>query len=101
MEDIPRDIIVRASEGDMEAFEKIYRHASDYIYNITYRITNNAQDAQEATQDTFLKIYDNLADFRFRSTFKTWAYRIAVNTALNTYKKRARETRGSSESPRR
>ncbi len=74
----------------MEAFEKIYRAASDLIYNVAYRITNNAQDAEEATQDTFIKIHRHLKEFRFRSSFKTWAYRIAVNTAINESRKRSK-----------
>ena len=93
MQDIDRDIIVQASEGNIEAFEKIYRTTSAFIYNVTYRITNNAEDAQEVTQDVFLKIYNNLTGFRFQSSFKTWLYRVAVNAAINVYKKRSRELR--------
>ena len=54
------------------------------------RITNNGPDAAEATQDVFMKVYRNLKEFQFRSSLKTWIYRITVNTALNYYKKNLR-----------
>lgn len=91
MEDIAKDTLIQAKEGSMEAFEKIYRAASDYIYNIALRITNNREDAEEATQDVFLKVRKNLIGFRFRSSFKTWIYRIAVNTAINVHRVRVKE----------
>jgi len=92
MENIPRDIIEQAQAGDREAFEKIYKAASGFVYNVALRITNNRQEAQEVAQDVFIKIYHHLKDFGFRSSFKTWAYRITANTAFNAYKKIARES---------
>lgn len=91
MQDIPKDILIQASEGNVEAFEKIYRATSDFIYNVAYRITNDREDAQEVTQNVFLKIYKNLKSFRFQSSFKTWIYRIAANTAINASKRRSKE----------
>jgi len=86
LEDISRDIVMRASRGDREAFEIIYRATSDFVYRTALRITNNRDDAEDVTQDVFIKIYQNLKNFRFRSSFKTWAYRITVNAAINTCK---------------
>lgn len=86
MEDISKNILMRASRGDMEAFEIIYKTASDFVYRTALRITNNRDDAEDVTQDVFIKIYQNLKDFQFRSSFKTWAYRITVNAAINTCK---------------
>ena len=94
MENISRDIIEQAQAGDRAAFERIYKAASGFVYNVALRITNNHQEAEEVAQDVFLKIYHHLKDFAFRSSFKTWAYRITVNTALNAYKKTARGLRG-------
>jgi RNA polymerase sigma-70 factor (ECF subfamily) len=93
MEEISRDIIEQAQTGNIEAFERIYTKASGFVYNVALRITNNRQEAQEVTQDVFLKIYHNLKDFQFRSSFKTWLYRITVNTALNAYKRISKETK--------
>ena len=87
MPDISRELIEQAQRGDRKAFESIYRAASGFVYNVALRITNNQQEAQEVTQDVFMKIYHHLKDFAFRSSFKTWAYRITVNTACDAYKK--------------
>jgi RNA polymerase sigma-70 factor (ECF subfamily) len=94
MHDIALDILERASEGDMGAFEEVYKAASGFIYNVAFRITRNNADAEEVTQDVFMKIYHNLKGFQFRSAFKTWAYRITVNTAINRYRKSIREENG-------
>ncbi len=91
MQDIPKDTLIQALDGNVEAFEKIYRATSDFIYNVAYRITNDREDAQEVTQNVFLKIYKNLKSFRFQSSFKTWIYRIAVNTAINISKRTSKE----------
>ena len=50
MQEIPRDTITKASGGDIGAFEKIYRLASGYVYNIALRIAGNTQEAEEITQ---------------------------------------------------
>jgi len=92
MEEITRDIIERAAGGDMDAFEVIYKAASGFVFNLALRITNSRPDAEETTQDIFIRIYDNLKRFEFRSSFKTWIYRIAVNTAINVYNRNIRNT---------
>lgn len=94
MEDIPKDILLKALEGDMQAFESIYRRASGFVFTVALRITNNSHDAQEVTQEVFLKVHRSLKDFQFRSSFKTWLYRVTVNTALNVYKRASRHMQG-------
>ena len=91
MQEIPQDLLIRASEGDIQAFQEIYKMASSYVYNLALRISNNQEEAEEITQDVFLKIYNHLRYFQFRSAIKTWIYRITVNTAINASKKRSRE----------
>lgn len=78
-----------AALGDMGAFGEIYKAFSSTVYTIAFNITRNRQDAEEATQDVFVKIYRKLGDFRFRSSFGTWVYRIAMNTAINIYHNRS------------
>ena len=92
MEDIAKNTLIKAADGDIDAFEEIYKTAGDYVYNIAFRVTGNRESAEEVTQDVFLKIHDSLKDFRFGSAFKTWIYRITVNTAINASKKRAKDT---------
>ena len=90
MSDISNDLIIRAVQGDMGAFEEIYKATSGFVYNVALRITNNRSDADEVTQDTFIKVHKNLKNFAFRSSFRTWVYRIAVNTAINHVKRFAK-----------
>lgn len=94
MDDIALDLLKRAAEGNMDAFEQIYRAISSFVYNVALRITHNNADAQETTQDVFMKIHKNLKGFQFRSTFKTWVYRITINTAINHYRKSNKEEKG-------
>jgi len=91
MSDIPKEILSQAAGGNIEAFEAVYNAASGFVYNVALRITNNKADAEEVAQDVFMKIYKNLRNFEFKSSFKTWAYRITVNTAINKYKSASRE----------
>jgi RNA polymerase sigma-70 factor (ECF subfamily) len=92
MQEIARELIVRAGEGDAGAFREIYRQAAGYVYTLAYRVVNTKHDAEEVTQDVFLKVHRSLGSFKFEAAFKTWLYRIAVNTALNHAKKRSRVT---------
>ncbi len=92
MEDIPRETIEQAQTGDRQAFERIYRAASGFVYNVALRILNDRDEAQEVAQEVFIKMYHHLKEFGFRSSFKTWAYRITVNTALNAAKRITRDT---------
>ncbi len=92
MQDIEKELLVKAGEGDMRAFREVYERACGYVYTLAYRVVNTKQDAEEVTQDVFLRIHRGLGSFRFESSFKTWLYRIAVNTAINHAKKRSRVT---------
>jgi RNA polymerase sigma-70 factor (ECF subfamily) len=91
MKDIPYELIQRAALGDMAAFEEIYRMTSGFVYAVSYRITNSRMDAQEAAQDVFMKLHDNLGKFREGTSFGAWLYRITVNTAINYYNKAKRK----------
>jgi len=72
MEHIPKDVLVQASQGDMESFEKIHKAACGFVYSVALRITNSKEDAEDIIQDVFMKIYKNLKKLQFRSSFETW-----------------------------
>ena len=91
MDDIPRDILNQAIDGDIEAFEEIYKLISGFVYSVAFRIANNKSDAEEVTQDVFVQIFKNLKNFKFKSSFKTWVYRVTFNTAINKYRQAQRE----------
>lgn len=97
MKGIDIHIIRMAIAGDIEAFEQIYEALSGFVYSVAIRITRNAEDAQEVTQDVFMKVYRNLKNFQFRSSVRTWVYRIAVTTALNYCRRNSRQREGRVE----
>ncbi|MCA9403923.1 MAG: sigma-70 family RNA polymerase sigma factor [Candidatus Omnitrophica bacterium] len=87
MQEIEREILERAAAGDVNAFEEVYKAYSRFVYNVALRMCRNNEIAQDVTQDVFITVYDKFDKFRFESSFKTWVYRITVNTSINTLKK--------------
>ncbi|MBF0484784.1 MAG: RNA polymerase sigma factor [Candidatus Omnitrophica bacterium] len=79
-----------AVNGDVRAFEQIYKASASFVYNVAWSMLRNEHDAQEATQEVFMKVYKELKNFRFASSFKTWVYRITVNHVLNVRKSQSR-----------
>lgn len=90
MQEIERELLEKAGGGDGVAFREIYERSSGFVYSLAFRVTNRKQDAEEVTQDVFLKVYKSLQTFKFESSFKTWLYRVTMNTALNTLKQKNR-----------
>jgi len=85
------DLIKRFINGDLSGFENLVRKYQDRVYNLCRYMIRDPQDAQDAAQDTFLKAYKALKDFRPDSSLYTWIYRIAVNTCLDYRRKSHRE----------
>lgn len=85
---ISRQEIEQAAAGDMKAFRAIYDKTCDFVYGVALRMTASHQEAEEITQDVFMKVYKGLKYFAHRSSLKTWIYRIAVNTTLSRFKRR-------------
>ena len=87
MQDLSRDILERAAQGDLVAFEQVYKVYSGFVYNVAWRMCRNNETAQDVAQDVFITLYDKMDRFRFESSFKTWVYRITINTSINVLKK--------------
>ena len=86
---VPDDVLVRRVQaGNTEAFEELVRRYERKVYNITYRLMGNEQDASEALQDAFMRAYRFIGKFQFKSSFFTWLYRIATNVSLSKLRKR-------------
>lgn len=86
------EIIQAIANGDKKFFSLLYEHFSEKVYNTALSYTKSIEDAEEITQDVFVKIYKNAAKFKGNSSLNTWIYRIAVNTSLNYLKKKNRFT---------
>src|SRR5213078_2162772 len=78
----PTDLIHRAQQGDRAAFEALYRAHAGRVYALCLRLTADAAQAEERTQDAFVRAWERLATFRGESAFSTWLYRLTVNEVL-------------------
>jgi RNA polymerase sigma factor (sigma-70 family) len=81
-------LVQRARRGDLSAYDDLVRRYQERIYATIYHMTSNHEDANDLTQDTFIKAFQALKSFKGGSSFYTWAYRIAVNKTLNFLKQR-------------
>ncbi|HPM42303.1 MAG TPA: RNA polymerase sigma factor [Candidatus Omnitrophota bacterium] len=97
MKNIAPELIKKAAEGETSAFEEIYRQTCGFVYSIALRVLGNRSEAEDVTQEVFIKVYNNLKNFAFRSALSTWIYRITMNVTLNTRKKFSRYTDKSVE----
>ncbi|MBI3671044.1 MAG: sigma-70 family RNA polymerase sigma factor [Acidobacteria bacterium] len=95
-DDLP--LLDRIVAGDAQAFEELVQRHEERVYRVTIAITGNHEDAEEAMQQTFLKVYQHLGGFQRASKFTTWLTRIAVNEALQ--KRRRQRVTESLDDPR-
>jgi RNA polymerase sigma-70 factor (ECF subfamily) len=80
--------VAAAKAGDLSAFEDLVNRYERKIFRLSQHITQNNEDAQDVTQEAFLKAFEHLGEFQGNSRFYTWLVRIAVNQALMKLRKR-------------
>jgi RNA polymerase sigma-70 factor (ECF subfamily) len=83
-------IVQKVLRGDVNAFEKLVLEYEKNVYNIALRMTGNAEDASDMTQEAFIKAYNSLQSFRGDSKFSVWIYRIATNVCLDFLRSKSR-----------
>lgn len=81
-------LIKQAQAGDRNAFEVLVRHNYQFVYRIAFKWCRSKEDAEDIAQDVFVKLAKNMATFQLASTFKTWLYRITINTAKDLLQKK-------------
>lgn len=84
-----RALISRASRGDVDAFSRLVSAHSALVRGVTLRMLG-AQEAQDASQEVWVRVWANMKSFRGESAFSTWLYRVTVNTCLSFRRKEAR-----------
>jgi RNA polymerase sigma-70 factor, ECF subfamily len=82
-------LIARACRGDVEAFSRLVQEHSGFVFAVALRMLGN-EDAQDASQEVWVRVWRNIRGFRGESAFSTWLYRITLNTCLSV---RQRESR--------
>lgn len=84
------DIIKKCKKGSREAFNKLVSEYQTKIFNMSYNMLSNREDAFDAAQEVFLRVYKNIGSFREQSSFSTWIYRICTNVCTDMLRKRQR-----------
>ena len=85
-----RELILRCQERDTAAMGTLVVQYQHWVYNIAFGMLGHHEDAQDAAQDAFLSVWQNIDSFQFRSRFSTWLYRIVRNKCLNVIDQRKR-----------
>lgn len=76
-------LVSRVLKGNQSAFRLLVERYKDYVFTITMRILKQREEAEEAAQDVFVKVYKTLGSFEQKSRFSTWLYTVAYRTALD------------------
>ena len=81
-------LIKACSNGDHNAFNKIYNKYSGIMYSICLRYMNSHNDAQDALQEGFIKVYNKISSYSFSGSFEGWMKRIFINTSIELIRKK-------------
>ena len=73
------DLATRHRYGDPQAFEEVYGRFAQMVFNLAYRMSGTVEEAEDLTQEVFLRIHRHLGRFNGRSALKTWVYRVTLN----------------------
>jgi RNA polymerase sigma-70 factor (ECF subfamily) len=93
--DEERQLVERAQKGDHRSFLALLERYDRPVMSVVYRFTGRVEDREDLYQEIFLHCYRSLPRYRFRSSFLTWLYRLALNRALShTRGRRGRERTG-------
>ncbi len=89
---IDQRVIQECLAGNVESFARLVEAYQDRLFNSVARMTGNLDDAEDIVQDAFVLAFRKLDSFRGKSSFYTWIYRIAMNTAINFRRRKTRST---------
>lgn len=87
------ELLTQLQQGDEAAFKKLVDEWQNMVYNTTLGIVQNADDADDITQEVFIQVYRSISSFKGDSKFSTWLYRITVGKAFDHEKKKKRQKR--------
>ena len=96
-EELTTELVKKAQNGDLRAFEQLLGEYQGKIYNIALGIMGNPHDAEDAVQNALIKIYRAIGSFKHRSKFSTWVYRVATNVCMDEVRKKKRTSSVSSD----
>ncbi len=85
-----KELIRQAAEGSEEAFGVLVKKYRTKMFNLAYSLTRNRETADDVAQEVFIKAYISISKFKYKSSFGTWLYRIAVNAVKDYLRKESR-----------
>jgi RNA polymerase sigma-70 factor (ECF subfamily) len=91
------ELVERCRQGDREAQRELYARTSDRVYGLLLRMTGNADDAADLAQDTYLRAFRGIGQFRETASVATWVYQIALNEARQFLRRRKRREEAPGE----
>jgi RNA polymerase sigma-70 factor (ECF subfamily) len=91
------ELVIRAQNGDRNAFSELVRTHAQGVLNVIYRMCGNMQIAEDAAQETFIQAWLRMQSYRSQASLRNWLYRIAVNTAIDMLRKEKRILPGTVE----
>ena len=91
MVNLHEELILRCKSGDRNAHFRLYKLYSKSMYNVSFRITGNEDDAEDALQEAFISAFRSLENYRGDASFGAWLKRIVINKAINVLKRRRHE----------
>lgn len=90
-------LLIACQKGSEDAFRKLFEHNHKRILHLAFQLSGNSQEAEDITQEVFLKVYQEIANFQATSSLFTWLYRITINLCLDKRRKRQRRDKYHAE----
>ena len=91
--EVPHHLIQSAKEGDKHAFGKLIDCSSQYVYAVALKLLGDQEDARDAAQESFIKVWKNIGTYKSHFKFTTWLYTIVANTCLDKHRMNNRKNR--------
>lgn len=89
--EVPEKVLVlKSKQGDKAAFEQLVKKYSNYVYTTSFFMLRDSHDAEDVSQEVFVKVYLSVKNFRGLSSFKTWLRKLTVNTCIDKIRLRSR-----------
>lgn len=92
MKENDSELINKAKNGDSKAYEGLLKKYRNSVYNLVYRMVHDIEEAEDLTQEAFIKAFHSLASFNEDYAFSTWLYKIATNNCIDFFRKRKLQT---------
>ena len=86
------ELVTKAKAGDGKAYDALVMLYKDAVYGVVFRMVRNKQEAEDLTQETFIKAYNSIYSFNETYAFSTWLFKIATNTCIDFFRKRKLRT---------